>query len=404
MSDLPFTITDPAFHADPYRFYARMREQAVVARARATGDWSFWMLTHYADIAAALRDARLGREVDRPTQEYLQSLPENHRPALQLINDWMLLRNPPNHTRLRGLVNRAFTPRVVEDLRPRITQIANELLDRAVQQETIDLVADFAFPLPVIVIAELIGVPAADRDLFRRWSEVLIELIDLNQTEETLVKGSRVARELGAYIRALIAERRIRPQADLLSGMIAAEQQGDRLSEDELIANCALLLTAGHETTVGLIAGGALGLLEHPDQWARLCNEPALLTNAVEELLRFQSPVQMTFRSALADLEIGGQFIQQGEQICIAVAAANRDPRIFADPDALIIDRPNAGKHLAFGAGIHFCVGAALARAEGQIAIAALTQRFPRMRLDGVPTMRAAVALRGPDRLPVALS
>jgi len=397
-----FTPFDPAFQRDPYPFYRRLREADPACYVDHNG-WGFFFLTRHADVSAALRDPRLGRAPSRPSEAYLASVPEGYRPVLRLINDWMLLRDPPDHTRLRSLVNRAFTPRVVENLRPRVRQIADELLDRVAGQGEMDLIADLAFPLPVIVIAELLGIPPADRELFRRWSNVLVENIDLNQSDASLRAGSLVAGELSDYLRAMIADRRRAPRDDLLSGLVAAEERGDRLSEAELIANCALLLAAGHETTVNLIGNGVLALLRAPGEWARLGAEPGLLPNAVEELLRYESPVQLTFRDALEELELHGRRVCPGQQVCLALGAANRDPAAFAEPDVLDVARPEAGRHLAFAAGIHYCVGAALARTEGQVALERLLARAPGLRLaEPDPPLRDTVALRGRSRVRVA--
>jgi pimeloyl-[acyl-carrier protein] synthase len=397
-----FNPFDPTFHHTLYATYAEIREHQPIYPANL-GGWRFWLLTRHADVDASLRDNRFGRGVYVKTPEQIRMEPEPYRPIVALLNDWMILRDPPDHTRLRKLVNHAFTPRVVENLRPRIQQIADELIERIEHNGSMDLIADYAFPLPIIVIAELLGVPAADRDLFRRWSSVLVQNIDLNQSNTTAIEGSKVALEFTAYMQSLIGERKRQPQADLLSELIAAEEQGDRLSEEELIANCALLLAAGHETTVNLIGNGVLALLRYPEQYARLGKEPELLPNGVEELLRYDSPVQMTFRDVMVDLEFNGVAMRRGEQVCMALGAANRDPAVFAEPDTLDLARREAGKHVAFAAGIHYCVGAALARAEGQIAIGTLARRLPGLRLQEVePPLCDTIVLRGRRSVAVA--
>jgi pimeloyl-[acyl-carrier protein] synthase len=395
---MQFNPFDPSFQNTLYATYAAIREQQPIYPADL-GGWRFWLLTRHADVDAVLRDNRFGRGTSVKTAEQIRMEPEPYRAIVAMLNDWMILRDPPDHTRLRKLVNRAFTPRVIEGLRPRIQQIADELIERVAGRGSMDLIADYAFPLPIIVIAELLGIPA---DLFRRWSSVLVQNIDLNQSNLTAIEGSKVALELAAYLRTMIAERKRQPQADLISELIAAEEQGDKLSEDELIANCALLLAAGHETTVNLIGNGTLALLRNPGQLAMLRHEPALIPNAVEELLRYDSPVQMTFRDVLEDVELEGVPMRRGQQVCTAFGAANRDPAIFAAPDMLDITRKEASKHLAFAAGIHFCVGAALARAEGQIAIGTLARRLPTLHLQmAEPPLRETIVLRGRSSLPV---
>ncbi len=313
----------------------------------------------------------------------------------------MLVADPPDHTRLRTLVQKAFTPRMVERLRPRIETLVEEALNAAGERGGMDLVADLAYPLPVTVIAELLGVPVEDRAAFRRWSDALVGALDpvAPANRRGAVLAARDA--LHAYLRQVIAERRADPRDDLISRLVEAEEQGDRLSGPELLAMGVLLLVAGHETTVNLISNGVNALLNHPDQLARLHREPELIEPAVEELLRYDSPVQLTGRVALEALELGGQRVEPGQMVTLMLGAANRDPRVFADPGRLDLGRdPNP--HLAFGRGIHFCLGAPLARLEGQIAIGALIRRFPGLRLAGVPERRPTVTLRGFVSLPLA--
>jgi pimeloyl-[acyl-carrier protein] synthase len=319
----------------------------------------------------------------------------------------MLFRDPPDHTRLRTLVSKAFTPRVIEGLRPHIQQIVDGLLDRVRDRRAMDLIADLAFPLPVIVISEMLGVPAADRDRFRQWSLDVARSLDaiaLPVGPEVIERGNAARRALADYFRGLIAERRRRPQADLLSGLIAAEEQGDTLSQAELLATCVLLLVAGHETTVNLIGNGMLALLRHPAELRKLGAEPALLPSAVEELLRWDSPVQRTGRITATDVELGGTLIPKGALVSAVLGAANRDPAHFPEPDRLDLARPD-NRHLAFGWGIHFCLGAPLARVEGQIAIGALARRLPGLALaTDRPEWRESSALRGLRALPVTFS
>jgi cytochrome P450 len=374
--DRPFA--DPAFLSDPYPIYERLRGEAPVVRDGATGDW---IVTVYAAILAGFGDGRLSS--DR-TAVYLASLPEETRerlrPFVQLRTDMMLFVDPPKHTRLRGLVNRAFTPRVVEVLRPRIAALVAELLAPARERGELDVIADLAEPLPGVVIAELLGVPPVDRPAFKRWSDDFARAIGSPVTAELAEQAQESILAMKEYLRAAAEERRARPGDDLLSGLVAAEAEDDRLTADEVLATCALLLFAGNETTTNLIGNGVLALLRHRDEWDRLRADPALMRMAVEELLRFDSPVQGTVRVAAADLELAGAQIGRGERVSLMVAAANRDPAQFPDPDRLDVSRGER-RHLSFGLGPHFCLGAALARLEGQLAIAALVDQFPGLRL-----------------------
>ena len=384
----------PEFHADPYPFYHRLREEDPVHQSPL----GFWVLTRYDDVIFLLRDPRFGREGFAPVLstvygQEVASLPRS-----------MLFRDPPDHTRLRNLVNRAFTPRVVESLRPRIQQIVEQLLDRVKDSKRMDLIEDLAYPLPVTVICEMLGVPASDRDRIRRWSADVarsLDAIGLPSDPEIVERGVSGRHALAEYFLELIPDRRRRPGQDLLSLLITAEEQGDRLTEGELLAMCILLFIAGHETTVNLIGNGVLALLQHPEQWARLRNEPTLIQGAVEELLRYDSPVQRTARIPTVAVEIGGRTIEAGTMIVAAIGAANRDPQHFPDPDRLDITRRD-NRHVAFGFGIHFCLGAPLARLEGQIAISALLRRTPDLNLTmTTPEWRESSTLRGLKALPV---
>ncbi|MBV9893908.1 MAG: cytochrome P450, partial [Chloroflexi bacterium] len=345
------------------------------------------------DVVASLTDARFS--ADRTRQD-LPELAESYQFAKS-----MLVSDPPDHTRLRALVQKAFTPRMVEQLRPRIIAIVGELLDRIAQRDgAFDVIADFAHPLPVVVIAELLGVPAEDRVRFSEWSAVLAASLDPLVSEDLAnrVPGARDA--VDAYLRGIIAERRKQPRSDLISALVAAEERGDVLSEPELVVMCRLLLIAGHETTVNLIGNGTNALLRHPDQFAKLREDPGLITSAIEELLRYDSPVQMTGRIATEPVQFDGHTVQPGEWILPLLGAANHDPAQFADPERLDLTRnPNA--HVAFGRGIHFCLGAPLARLEGQVAIGALVRRFPSLALAGEPVRRKQITLRGLQSLPV---
>jgi cytochrome P450 len=318
----------------------------------------------------------------------------------------MLDRDPPDHTRLRSLVSKAFTPRVVEGLRPRIQRIVDDLITRAEQAGSMDLIEEFAYPIPVNVICEMLGVPVEDHERFRGWSLDIARGLDsvLLPPESDIPRRSGAARHaLSDYFRSLIAERRAAPRGDLLSALIAAEEAGDKLSEDELLATCILLLIAGHETTVNLIGNGTLALLRHPAELRRLRENPGLIGSAVEELLRYDGPVQRTARIPSTEVTIGGRTIPKGAMVMPFIGAADRDPACFPHPDRLDLARAD-NRHIAFGLGIHFCLGAPLARVEGQIAIATLVRRLPKLALDvDQPEYRQSLTLRGLKALPVRL-
>jgi cytochrome P450 len=392
-----FNPMDPEFVADPYPTYHRLRAEEPVHHSPL----GFWVLTRYEDVVASLRDPRLIKE---PIASFVAARFGAPVPAVGLS---MLDRDPPDHTRLRGLVSKAFTPRVVEGLRPRIQGIVDGLLAQAEAKGAIDLIEEFAYPIPVNVICEMLGVPVEDHEQFKGWSLDIARGLDLIMMgpDSELGKRSVAARHgLAEYFRGLIAQRRAAPRADLLSALIAAEEAGDKLNEQELLATCILLLIAGHETTVNLIGNGTLALLRHPDQLRRLRENPSLIGTAIEELLRFDGPVQRTARIPSEDLVIAGQKIPAGDMVMPFIGAADRDPAHFAEPDRLDLGRTE-NRHVAFGLGIHFCLGAPLARVEGQIAINALAQRFPKLALaTNTPEFRQSLTLRGLKSLPVTLA
>jgi cytochrome P450 len=390
-----FNPMDPEFLADPYPTYHRLRDEDPVHHSPL----DFWVLTRYEDVAAVLRDPRFIKEplVSMVAARFGVSVP----PGVGLS---MLDRDPPDHTRLRSLVSKAFTPRVVEGLRPRIQKMVDDLITRAEAVGTMDLIEEFAYPIPVNVICEMLGVPVEDHDRFKGWSLDIARGLDSVwlPPESEIPKRSGAARHaIGDYMRGLIAERRASPRGDLLSALIAAEEAGDKLSEDELIATCILLLIAGHETTVNLIGNGTLALLRHPEELRRLRETPGLITSAVEELLRYDGPVQRTARITSTEVTIGGRTIPKGEMVMPFIGAADRDPAQFSDPNRLDLGRAD-NRHIAFGWGIHFCLGAPLARVEGQIAIDTLVRRLPRLALvDDEPEYRQSLTLRGLKALPV---
>ena len=391
------------FRVDPHPSYRQLREVDPVHWSPFLG---FWVLTRYADCVSVLRDAKRFSVDPRDLAIYetlMQGVGEQ-RPLVQMERKWMLMLNPPDHTRLRTLVTKAFTPRVVENMRPRIQAITDELLDRVQPAGRMDIIADLSFPLPVIVIAQMLGVPAEDRDKFKSWTTDLARTLDPIISPEVLDAGDAATLAFTDYFKTLVAKRRKDPQDDLLSALIVAEEKGERLTEEELIATAVLLLGAGHETTMNLIGNGMLALFRHPDQMGKLRADSSLIANAVEECLRFDGPVQMTARTAVEDVEIDGKAITKGQQAVIVLAAANRDPAQFAHPDQFNIAREE-NPHIAFSHGIHYCLGAPLARGEAQIVINTLLRRLPNLRLATEELeWRDTVTIRGLKSLPVLFS
>lgn len=395
MGEIHFNPMDPEFVADPYPTYHRLRAEDPVHLSPL----GFWVLTRYEDVAAVLRDPRFAKEA------MMAAVAKRFGITQGTFGLSMLDRDPPAHTRLRSLVSKAFTPKVVEAMRPHIQEIVDGLLERVAGAGSLDLIEEFAYPIPVMVICELLGVPVADHERFKGWSLDIARGLDavmLPVDSEVAIRSGIARQGLIGYFRELIAARRASPRADLLSALIAAEEAGDKLSEDELLASCILLLVAGHETTVNLIGNGMLALLRHPEQLRRLREHPELITSAVEELLRYDGPVQRTGRMPSEDVTVGGRTIAKGEMVMPFIGAADRDPAQFPDPDRLDITR-SENRHVAFGTGIHFCLGAPLARVEGQIAINTLLRRLPTLTLvTEKPAYRQSLTLRGLTALHVA--
>jgi cytochrome P450 PksS len=401
--DLPaLDLVSGRFKANPYPLYLRLRADAPVTPTRLRDGRVAWLLVRYADVALALKDPRFAKDQRRASTRRPTPIERLIGPRLQALQFNMLLVDPPDHTRLRKLVHKAFTPRLIEQLRDRIQYLADRLLDEATRRGRFDLVSDYALPIPSMIIADLLGVPASDRHRFQRWSKRLVSITSGKDLLLAAPSGLLFMR----YLRRLFAQRRAQPRDDLVTALVQAEEAGDRLTADELLAMVFVLLVAGHETTVNLIANGTLALLEQPDQIARLRREPELLENgsAVEELLRFTGPVQIaTERYLLEDVVLSDIRIPKGAIVLASIGSANRDERQFDEPEELDLERtPNP--HLSFGLGAHYCLGAPLARLEGQIAFATLLRRVPDMRL-GVPpaslTWRPGLFLRGLERLPV---
>ena len=388
----------PENRSDPYPIYSFIREREPVHHAP---DGS-WVLTRYDHCAALLRDPRFSTN---PAKLTSGPAPAAMGPIRQVGSSLMMFLDPPDHTRLRSLVSQAFTPRMVESLRPRIQGLVDELLDAVVETGEMDVLADLAYPLPTVVICELLGVPAEDREKFKGWSADASRMLDGYLDQAAMDKGLVAGMYLFQYFTDLVDERRRQPRADLLSALLASRAPsgpssgtaaaGDTLTHAELLSTATLLFVAGFETTMNLVGNGTLALLRHPDQLARLRDDPSLVRTGVEELLRYDGPVHVTARIATTDVEIGGETVRAGEQAVAILGAANRDPEEFVDPDRLDVARtPN--RHLGFGGGPHFCLGASLARMEGQIAFATMLRRLPGLELaTAVPTYRDHYVIRG---------
>ena len=398
-----YDLYSPTFKANPYPTYAAMREQAPVCRNPGLdGQSLLWFITRYEEAEAVLRDQKRFVKNYRATltpEEQAKLPPE---PRLErLLNQHLLNMDGADHVRLRSLVSKAFTAQRVNRLQGRIQTIADELLDKVQDQGHMDLIDDYAFPLPIIVIAEMLGVPAADRDRFRVWSNTFVSP---SFTPEGWAQTEKLMIEFTNYLGQVFAERRRNPKDDLITALIQAEEAGDKLSEEELYSMVILLIVAGHETTVNLIGNGMLALLRNPDQFALLKSQPELMPNAVEEFLRYDGPVERaTPRFATEDIEIGGQLIRRGEAVFVVLGGADRDPAEFPQPDQVDVTRED-NRHLAFGFGVHYCLGAPLARLEGRIALNTLLARLPNLRLAVPPdelTWRPNTFLRGLQGIPV---
>lgn len=395
-------IVSAEFKADPFPLLARLRSSDPVYRTTLPdkAKTPVWLMTRYEDVNALLKDERFPKNRRSAlTPEQLGRLPWVP-PMFRPLERNMLDLDQPDHTRLRALVHKAFTPRLVEQMRARVQTLADELLDGVARRGEMDLINDYALPLPMTIITEILGVPTRDRDKFHKWSKAVVSLSSPDAALRVIPSVWMFIR----YLRRFFKVRRRDPRDDLASALIEAEEAGDKLSEDELLAMVFLLLIAGHETTVNLIGSGVLALLEHPEQMEKLRREPPLIKTAVEELLRYTAPVFMTTeRYAREDATIRGVTIPRGEMTLGVIGSANRDETVFENPDELDITRePN--KHLSFGQGIHFCLGAPLARMEAQIAINTLFRRVPGLRLKVSPdslSWRPSMILRGLDALPV---
>ncbi|MFJ2905676.1 cytochrome P450 [Streptomyces sp. NPDC087212] len=395
-----FDPWDPAFVADPYPAYAELRARGRVEYYEPSDQW---LVPHHADVSALLRDRRLGRTYQhRYTHEEFgrTAPPAEHEPFHVLNDHGMLDLEPPDHTRIRRLVSKAFTPRTVERLRPYVRELAGKLVGDLVEAGGGDLLTDVAEPLPVAVIAEMLGVPEADRAPLRPWSAEICGMYELNPPQETARRAVRASVEFSEYLRGLIAERREKPGDDLISGLIAAYDEGDRLTEQEMISTCVLLLNAGHEATVNATVNGWWALFRNPGQLAALRADPTLVPAAVEELMRYDTPLQMFERWVLEDIEIDGTTIPRGAEVALLFGSANHDLAVFAAPDRLDLTRKE-NPHISFSAGIHYCIGAPLARIELAASMRALLERAPALTLAAEPKQKQNFVIRGLQGLDV---
>ena len=396
-----YSSNDDDFRRHAYEVYARMREEQPIHGIVHKNGSRTWLVTRHEDVLAILKDPRF-------TKNYLRIAPADYAASLTRVDRFMMNNllglDPPDHTRLRALVQKAFSPRLIRSLRPRIQAIADELLDAVQEQGQMELIADYAFPLPIRVIAELLGIPPEDKEKFRRWSLLVTRP---HRSQEARQADQEELLSFIAYLTKLRQQRLREPREDLLSALVRAEENEDRLSEIELYSMLMLLIVAGHETTVNLIGNGVLALLRHPQQLARLRAQPELIHSAIEELLRYDSPVESsTDRFALEEVSFGGHQIARGERVLVIIGSANRDCTLFGDRAAELDIAREENPHLAFGHGIHYCLGAALARMEGAIAIQTLLARAPNLRLavsEETLSIRPSISdlLRGYRAIPV---
>lgn len=409
MADPVSAVSDPyglllrSFQIDPYPTYARLREEAPVYFSEG---WGGWVLTRYQDVLAGFRDARLSSNRAAAFSAALPApLREKMAPVTENLGAWTVLLDPPDHTRIRSLLNVAFTPRLSEYLRPRVQALVDELLDKVQGAGQMDVVHDFASPLPVAVIGDMLGLPREGTQRLKVWSDAFAAFLGTPQlTPELLGRMRTSVVEMEAYFRDVIAHRRNHLGPDLLSTMISAEEQGKILSERELLSTCSMLLFGGHETTTHLICNGVELLMHHPDQVAAMQESREAAATAVEEFLRYESPLQRLTRVAREDMEMGGRRIQKGQKVYLSTGAANRDENQFPNADRLDVRR-RENRHIAFGFGIHYCLGATLARLEGELALTSVFRRFRRIEPQGgTPERLDNVAFRGFRSLPVLVA
>lgn len=398
----------PEVIADPYTVYRRYREEdpvhwGVSSNPNLPGAWYIF---GYEDVMKVLEDRRFGREFVKREDVETTPVPTAYDAFLSLVSKWIVFREPPDHTRLKSLASKAFSAKIVENIRPAIFQIADNLLDKVQNRGELDLVEDFAFPLPTKVVAIMLGADPEDLPLFRQWALSMQQASAsrLTPPPDVYQRANQSAQAFIDYFTPLITERRAQPREDLISALVKAADEGDKLSDFEIVATCTHLLTAGHETTINLIAKGTLALLYNPDVLQMLRSHSEMIPMAIDELIRYDTPVQMVTRWAYADIEVGGKLIRRGDSVGIMLGSANRDPAHFKNPDVLDIHRQD-NKHSGFGSGIHFCLGAGLARAEGQIALNVLLNRLPELRLvDEKIDWANNIVFHGPNHLRVAFN
>jgi cytochrome P450 len=397
-----FNPVGPEALSNPYPMYKALREESPV---HWNDVFEAWIFTRFVDVDAILMDQRFSADRSKAQtrfSEMIKKQQEEFGPFSQAPT--MLTSDPPEHTRLRRLVSKAFTPRAVENLRPRIREIVDNLLDGVAGRDGFDLVEEIAYPLPVIVISEMLGVPPEDRADFKRWSDDVVATLGGPFTPPDVMERARKSiEELAEYLSGVIAERRANPKEDLITGLIAAEDGGQVLSEVEIFSTTILLLIAGNETTTNLISNAMFSLLKNPSQLELLRSDLSLMPSAIEEILRYNGPVQATGRVAMADIDVGGITVKEGQMAMAILGAANHDPAKFPDPEKFDIRR-NPTDHLAFGDGIHFCLGAPLARAEAQIGFEEILTRFPRIELAADPTWGGTFIIRGAKKLPLRVA
>ncbi len=409
MTEAVFNPFDPSFRADPYPFYDALREHDPVH----VSPFGFTVLTRYDDVARTLRGAEFARDIEANVTERPEDPRRFRRDRQrQRIEDGtaaksILNLDPPDHTRLRRLVSQAFTPTAIERLRPRVQQLVDDVLDVAADRGSMELVEELAFPVPFQVISDLLDIPTDRSDDVRAWSQVLTAGLEPTVDDDTLDQAEQAGIAMGAYLGEIIEHRRQHLGDDLLSALIQVEESGDRLTPAELRTFVILLYVAGHETTVNLIGNGTLALLRNPDQLRRWAADPSLDTNAIDELLRFDGPVQQTVRVPTVDVTYEGLageiVVPKGTLVMTVLGAASHDPGVFDAPNDLRLDRPNANRHLGFAAGVHYCLGASLAKLEASTAITSLIRRFPDVQLAGEPGWRDRLTIRGVDHLPLSL-
>ena len=393
-------LLHPDVIQDPYTYFHRLREEDPV---HWNEKFEGWVLTTYEDVSKAFHDTRLSSERMKPSVKMEKKKAEELAATYSLLSKWMVFNDPPKHTRLRMLANKAFTPKAVSELQPRILEITNELLDQIAERESIDFIKDFAYSLPILVISDMLGLPPEDRDKLKKWSDDLLLFVFATNDPDRHTKAKDSLEEMVSYLEHIIQERKKNPRNDLITAIAHAGEQGDKLTDEEIIATCVLFVFGGHETTTNLLTNGILALLTNEAEFDKLKNDPSLMSTAIEEFLRYDGPSKAMIRIAKEDVRIGDKTIREGDRLLLVQAAANRDPEKFSNPNQLDITRhPNP--HLGFGRGIHYCLGAPLARLEGKIGIEQVIRRFPNMQLatnqvEWLPTL----VNRGLKGLPVLL-